>query len=1412
MRKSAQTNNITAAQVQDKLFIDNAVKKDNAYRFMKSIVGSPAYWEEQKKKSLAMVRQMGIFQVFITLTAAETKWLDLLQILCKVVDGKDLTYEQAEELTFEEKARLIRSDPVTCARYFDHRFTELKKTWTNCDDGPFGKYKITAMFYRIEFQHRGSPHVHLVVWLEGAPKFEVGNEESEREVTEFIDSIMTTETENSEIASEVGKQYHKCSHTCFKGKKFLINILIKNANMILFFTLGDRQKCRFNAPFRPMDQTRIIYPLSHDEKESMTEEVKRKVRKLNEQLDNELNHNAANIASFEDLLTKMGVDIDLYLLATRVITNRPKIFLRREPKNCRINGYNTKILKLMKSNMDIQFVLDAYACIGYIVDYINKSARGLSRLLRQCIEDCRRGNKTIIEQMKACSHILYNSTEICAQEAAWCRLRLPMCVTSVVVEFINSGPLETRQRMLKSNLELRKLPPSSTDIYKKGPIDRYAARPDDLEHLCLADFIAQFTFSNKEGTSQEESEDDVDTVVLPIDDEETSGRKKLKRHLLKDGSGVVIERKQPKVIRYCRFSHHQDEDNFFREMCLLFLPWRNEQEEIEDLDCKELYSVNEDEIKLNFRKYNSTDIDFEAITREIEEDRLAEEVERREDEEVDNQTNENGVQQNFINVFDYDDNVIQPNAAQEMGIEASGLDTTRKYSIPGLLNEEAYLKLMDSLNPEQRDIVMHINSCVKDKSTPFHIFITGGAGTGKSQTIKALHQSLSRQFQSTPTDDITPEILIVSFTGMAAHNVDGMTAHSAFHLSAGKGERFSRLKPDMKNTLRSQLYRMKILIIDEISMLSSIHLDQISTRLGEIFDTPKEVEFGGISVIVCGDFNQLPPVAAPYAFAPKSSNSTAALVGGNPQWRLFQLFRLNTIMRQRDDLTFAEALNRLAVGKSTPEDVALFNKRCFKEEDLPECAKRATRLFEYHANIDIYNRLALSRLKPTARFSIVHKSKDHLIGAYSRTQKEQAFHALAKTKTQNAQNLPTELELVEGARYMVSTNVNVHDGLYNGALGTLKHIEFENGRPNAIYLLFDQPDIGAEARAGRRQLMQASGINPAWTPIFRVKKQFNILAKGTVTVCREQYPLLVAESRSIHKSQGLTQEIIVVDPCGRNLSRQKAYTALSRARCLDGVYIVGNRFIPPGPPGPGDPVMCEIRRMENECLLRPKFQTLRMRDEHDYLQLISHNVQSLSRHHKSVSNDSTYSISDLILLQETWLKSTCHPEIENFNEVTRNASSTASAQGTIIFRKNDTKVTVSPVPPTEVRVGADHCEITAALIDHRLLILNVYKNPSCTNSTFFTALKPYEASIHHYKNVLLVGDFNTDLAIDNTLSSSLQSNHGLELMSPREKYTTKAETTIDGVFGKLKDFEVTCDIYFTYFSHHYPIVIKLRNK
>lgn len=415
IKKAAQDNGITASQALDSTFVNNIIGKDNAFRFMSSLTNSPAYWEQQKKNVMAMVRQHGIFTLFITLSAAETHWIALLKILKKTVDNEDDA--DVSDLNFEEKARLIRLDPVTCALYFNHKFREIKKTWTNTNDGPFGNYKLKLSYHRIEFQHRGSPHVHMLVWLENAPIYNPNDASSCIPVTEFIDSIITTNSNDADVKDLIKYQTHKCTNTCRKQSR-------------------GQKACRFGAPFPPMDQTRILSPLP-DEYEMSAEESK-KIREFIKKMNNLLEE--GQIESFDEFLLSMECSIEEFIHIIRSQLKCCKIFVKRTPKDCRVNTYNKKILLLMQSNMDIQFVLDPYACIGYIVDYINKASRGVSSLMRSCVEHLKLGDYSIRQKLKAVANTFYNGAEISTQEAAWCRLRLPMSSSSVGVIFINTGP------------------------------------------------------------------------------------------------------------------------------------------------------------------------------------------------------------------------------------------------------------------------------------------------------------------------------------------------------------------------------------------------------------------------------------------------------------------------------------------------------------------------------------------------------------------------------------------------------------------------------------------------------------------------------------------------------------------------------------------------------------------------------------------------------------------------------------------------------------------------------------------------------------------------------------------------------------------------------------------------------------
>ena len=162
--------------------------------------------------------------------------------------GKSLSDEDVVNLTWQQKSELIQSDPVITARHFDHRVQVFFHGVLNSSLAPIGQ--IDDFFYRVEFQQRGSPHIHCLFWIHGAPQY---GRDPDNDVIAFIDRYLTCKrhTEAVEL-TEVSKLHeHKHTQTCKKGEKLV---------------------CRFGFPIPPMPATSVLEPVPED----MLPEVKTK--------------------------------------------------------------------------------------------------------------------------------------------------------------------------------------------------------------------------------------------------------------------------------------------------------------------------------------------------------------------------------------------------------------------------------------------------------------------------------------------------------------------------------------------------------------------------------------------------------------------------------------------------------------------------------------------------------------------------------------------------------------------------------------------------------------------------------------------------------------------------------------------------------------------------------------------------------------------------------------------------------------------------------------------------------------------------------------------------------------------------------------------------------------------------------
>ena len=146
---------------------------------------------------------------------------------------------------------------------------------------------------------------------------------------------------------------------------------------------------------------------------------------------------------------------------------------------------------------------------------------------------------------------------------------------------------------------------------------------------------------------------------------------------------------------------------------------------------------------------------------------------------------------------------------------------------------------------------------------PLHIFLTGNAGCGKSFLTKVLYQSLSEAFSYRNSELEKAKVLLLAPTDVGAINIGGTTIHTGLNIPVGSsGKHLPLLSDKMRSMLRNKLSEVKVLIFDEVSMVSNDLLLHIHLRLTEIFASKGNFPFAGFTVIAVGDFLQLPPVRA----------------------------------------------------------------------------------------------------------------------------------------------------------------------------------------------------------------------------------------------------------------------------------------------------------------------------------------------------------------------------------------------------------------------------------------------------------------------------------------------------------------------------------------------------------------------
>ena len=499
----------TAAQARDQTLLNQYVRKDKAYSFMKNFRGSPPYYQRVFHDLLAMIRQLGTPTWFFTLSAADLKWPDMIQTIARQY-GVHYTDEQVATLSFEEKSNWLKRNPVTAARHFHYRLNVFFQDFLKSTAKPLGEIADYAI--RIEFQARGSPHAHCVIWVKDAPEFGVSND---ADVCAFIDKYVSCKLPEDGKLKELVLllQNHRHSSYCRRNKS-----------------------CRFSFPKPPSPKTLISKvdlqrDIEHDKS------VLTKVQKLITDGNTEL--------SLSELLDKAEVTEQEYVDALELSTNSSVVILQREPNECCINNYNPSVMLAWQANMDIQFVLNAYACVMYVASYIMKTERSMGELLKRVAAEAR--TDELKTQLRKVGSAFLTHREVSAQEAVYRLLSLPMKMLSRSVVFVDTNPKNERIAVLKSPDSLSQLEDNDTNVFQKSLIDRYQHRPESIRDMCLAEFAATYV------VNYERNECD----ALPVPESDVTSTK----ITLTDTFGTMNKRKQPAVIRFRKYSKETDLSN-----------------------------------------------------------------------------------------------------------------------------------------------------------------------------------------------------------------------------------------------------------------------------------------------------------------------------------------------------------------------------------------------------------------------------------------------------------------------------------------------------------------------------------------------------------------------------------------------------------------------------------------------------------------------------------------------------------------------------------------------------------------------------------------------------------------------------------------------------------------------------------
>ena len=915
-----------------------------------------------------------------------------------------------------------------------------------------------------------------------------------------------------EVRENVKKfQHHTHKQSCLKKKKFM-KIACNEGHGRLDGKIDDFELivpiCRYEFPKNPSDETVFLhsFPTDHStEKLKVAKEDYLRIRKFLLRLTHgnsyqeSLKWKEFLSMDFYEFLFEVGMfgDKDLlpddnkqrkaakdkYLTALRCeVKTTGLLLLKRSTKDVFTNNFNTGLFNIHPANIDVQYIIDEYKVAQYISDYCTKNEAGISKLLKTINDNAVEHGESSKDTMKKLVKALDKGREVSIQESIYRSLGLPMTGFSTVVKFINTNHPDRREGLMKGNLETLA---ENESIFHNSLHDYYQDRPvttdneDDIdwENLTLAEFVSEYDIVYKSETRKH-------TIKL------------------RNNRGYIAKRGKPCVIRY--FLHYESQQEYYRGLCILFHPFRHEHQDIHQNDVESLYFQNQEQIEAVRQIFESHRKIVDSI--KSMEEKLQQKQNDEDDDEnefIDDETT------SFKDIKEFEN---QFKAQAKRFVAQHNVGTER-------MEFNKYIDMINSLNGQQQkifnDFCERIESYIDED--PFYLYIAGEAGTGKSFLLRLMIEFVKRLPKQSGQELNKPVYLTVAPTGVAAYLVHGSTIESALSLISDRHTKYTNNSDSRNANLRFLYEDLKVIFLDEVSMLGTNLFTKMNFRLQEIMGN--SFFMGGVSIVTTGDFGQLPPVKDRMIW--ESSHLDARPDIAPMYWNdHFSIYYLSQKMRSQDN-EFSVVCDQVRKG-ICDEKIKSYMKEHVRKcpnENNHEMYKSGKLCIIVTTNED------RERINHEKLHQLLSDKKSFIVSSFDEATNSKNPPPLSeKLPISKTGQLETQIVFKEGAPVMITTNHDnkkyKNNGIVNGSRGYIDSIQTMKGNPDVaevIWVRFNDDKTGQLLREDNKILLRDHRPNdPLAVPIKKRKKSFSLT--GNINWVREQYPLTLCYAITAHKA------------------------------------------------------------------------------------------------------------------------------------------------------------------------------------------------------------------------------------------------------------------------------------------------------